>query len=77
MKEVDHQSSEGGQLLRSLGSSEILNTTKLALFCFVKCSGNLILQIYELAKVLHDRGVTVERTGDSHSGLFPFNSFHA
>ena len=67
MKELAHKSSEGGQLLRSLGSREILITTKLALFCSVKCSGNLILQTYELAKGLHDRGMTVESTGDSHS----------
>ena len=42
-----------------IGNREILNTKKLALFCSVKCTGNLILKTYELAKSLRDKGVTV------------------
>ena len=43
----------------SLGDVGILKRKKLALFCSVKCPGNLILKTYDLARELRDAGVTV------------------
>jgi len=43
----------------SLGNMDILKHKKLALFCSVKCPGNLILQAYDLAGHLRQSGVTV------------------
>jgi len=43
----------------SLGNLDILRQKPLALFCSVKCPGNLILQIYDLARQLRDAGVAV------------------
>lgn len=43
----------------SLGSLEILRQKPLALFCSVKCPGNLILKTYDLARDLRDKGVAV------------------
>ncbi len=40
------------------GNRRILYGRTLALFCSVKCPGNLILQTYDLARVLRDAGVT-------------------
>lgn len=45
--------------LTALGDLDILRQKKLALFCSVKCPGNLILQTYDLARALRDTGVTV------------------
>src|SRR5438105_132020 len=45
--------------LTALGNLDILQRQKLALFCSVKCPGNLILQTYDLACALRDSGVTV------------------
>src|SRR3989441_1245322 len=45
--------------LTALGNLDILQRKKLALFCSVKCPGNLILQTYDLARALRDTGVTV------------------
>src|ERR1039458_8367137 len=42
-----------------LGNLEILQTKPVALFCSVKCPGNLILQTYDLAQKWRDQGVTV------------------
>jgi predicted Rossmann fold nucleotide-binding protein DprA/Smf involved in DNA uptake len=47
------------QCLCSVGNKNILKSHKLALFCSVKCTGNLILKIYDLAKSLRDKGITV------------------
>lgn len=52
----------GGQAPESvfaLGNLEILHESLLALFCSVKCPGNLILQTYDLARHLRDAGTTV------------------
>ncbi len=52
----------GGQAPESvfaLGNVKILQGNRLALFCSVKCPGNLILQTYDLARHLRDTGVTV------------------
>ena len=45
--------------LSLIGNSDILHQKPLAVFCSVKCPGNLILQTYDLAKVLRDSGKTV------------------
>ncbi len=53
--------------LTALGNLDILRRKKLALFCSVKCPGNLILQTYDLARALRDAGVTV--IGGFHSPM--------
>src|SRR5881296_2719390 len=53
--------------LTTLGNLDILRQKKLALFCSVKCPGNLILQTYDLARALRDTGVTV--IGGFHSPM--------
>jgi predicted Rossmann fold nucleotide-binding protein DprA/Smf involved in DNA uptake len=42
-----------------LGDLAILRQKKLALFCSVKCPGNMILQAYDLARQLRDEGIVV------------------
>jgi len=53
--------------LTALGNLDILRQKKLALFCSVKCPGNLILQTYDLARALRDAGVAV--IGGFHSPM--------
>lgn len=53
--------------LAALGNLDILRQKKLALFCSVKCPGNLILQTYDLARALRGAGVTV--IGGFHSPM--------
>lgn len=43
----------------TLGNLDLLKEKPLALFCSVKCPGNLILQTYDLAQQLRQAGVTV------------------
>jgi predicted Rossmann fold nucleotide-binding protein DprA/Smf involved in DNA uptake len=43
----------------AVGNLDILQTKPVALFCSVKCPGNLILQTYDLAQKWRDQGVTV------------------
>lgn len=50
-----------------LGDLKILDQQSLALFCSVKCPGNLILQTYDLAQRLRQSGVTV--IGGFHSPM--------
>jgi predicted Rossmann fold nucleotide-binding protein DprA/Smf involved in DNA uptake len=50
-----------------LGNLDILRQKKLALFCSVKCPGNLILQTYDFARILRDEGVTI--IGGFHSPM--------
>ncbi len=45
--------------LQVFGNLDILQTKPVALFCSVKCPGNLILQTYDLAQKWRDQGVTV------------------
>ena len=45
--------------LVALGNFDILRHKKLALFCSVKCPGNLILQTHDLAQHLRQAEVTV------------------
>jgi predicted Rossmann fold nucleotide-binding protein DprA/Smf involved in DNA uptake len=42
-----------------LGNLDILERKPVALFCSMKCPGNLILKTYDLARELRDKGVTV------------------
>jgi predicted Rossmann fold nucleotide-binding protein DprA/Smf involved in DNA uptake len=43
----------------ALGNLDILRQKNLALFCSVKCPGNLILKTYDLARQLRDSGIAV------------------
>jgi len=45
--------------LQEIGNRAILNKEKLALFCSVKCLGDIILKTYDLAKILRDKGIVV------------------
>ncbi len=42
-----------------LGNAALLDHPLLALFCSVKCPGDLILQTYDLARALRDAGIAV------------------
>jgi len=42
-----------------IGAINILLRARLALFCSVKCPGELILKLFDLAKELRDRGVGI------------------
>ena len=53
--------------LAALGNLDLLKHKPLALFCSVKCPGNLILQTYGLAQSLRQAGVTV--IGGFHSPM--------
>jgi len=55
-----------GQVM-ALGNLDVLRTCKTALFCSIKCPGNLILKTYDLACELRDKGVTV--IGGFHSPM--------
>jgi len=48
-----------GQECRAIGDTGLLETPKLALFCSIKCPGELILKLFDLAKELRDKGVGV------------------
>lgn len=43
----------------ALGNLDILQHKAIALFCSVKCPGNLILKTYDLARSLRDKGIVV------------------
>ena len=43
----------------ALGNVDILQHSAIALFCSVKCPGNLILKTYDLARNLRDAGNVV------------------
>jgi len=51
--------SRSPEAVYSLGNLEILRHKMLALFCSVRCPGNLILKTYDLMRELRDAGVTV------------------
>ena len=53
--------------LTALGNLDLLSGKTLALFCSVKCPGNLILQTYDLAKNLRQAEMTV--IGGFHSPM--------
>lgn len=61
---VSHQSDAGGIVAGSaqctaIGDNRILDAPKLALFCSIKCPGELILKLFDLAKELRDKEVGV------------------
>ncbi|MCY3799972.1 MAG: hypothetical protein OXG46_00160 [Chloroflexi bacterium] len=45
--------------LRAIGAHRILDLSLTALFCSVRCPGDLILKTYDLARLLRDAGVPV------------------
>ena len=51
----------------AIGNLDILQQTKLALFCSIKCPGSVILRTYDCMKALRDRGITV--MGGFHSPM--------
>jgi predicted Rossmann fold nucleotide-binding protein DprA/Smf involved in DNA uptake len=51
----------------ALGDLDILRQKTLALFCSVKCPGNLILQTYDLVRELRDAGIVA--IGGFHSPM--------
>lgn len=55
----EYLSDRAPETLTALGSFDILQRKKLALFCSVRCPGSLILQTYDLARALRDAEVTV------------------
>jgi predicted Rossmann fold nucleotide-binding protein DprA/Smf involved in DNA uptake len=59
------------ELVSALGDLEILQRRTLALFCSVKCPGNLILQTYELVHKLRHAGITVIRGRGDRPGAQP------
>jgi len=48
-----------GHDCRAIGDMAILDRAKLALFCSIKCPGELILKLFDLAKELRDREIGV------------------
>lgn len=53
--------------LWALGNIELLRQRAVALFCSVKCPGDLILKTYDLAQGLRDKGIAV--IGGFHSPM--------
>ena len=45
--------------LRAIGAPEILNSEHTALFCSVRCPGDLILKTYDLARAMREAGTPV------------------
>jgi predicted Rossmann fold nucleotide-binding protein DprA/Smf involved in DNA uptake len=56
---VTRKVSIAGRVCYTLGDPRLLDTSKLALFCSIKCPGELILKLFDLAKELRDREVGV------------------
>jgi predicted Rossmann fold nucleotide-binding protein DprA/Smf involved in DNA uptake len=54
-----HLGDQAPEYIFTLGDLDILRQKALALFCSVKCPGDLILQTYDLARELRDRGIAV------------------
>ena len=63
----EYFSDRAPKTLTTAGNLDILQRQKLALFCSVKCPGNLILQTYDLARALRDAGIAV--IGGFHSPM--------
>ncbi len=59
--------SSAPETVAALGNLDLLKQKTLALFCSVKCPGNLILETYDLAGRLRHAGVTV--IGGFHSPM--------
>jgi predicted Rossmann fold nucleotide-binding protein DprA/Smf involved in DNA uptake len=43
----------------AIGNLDILRTRLIGFFCSTKCPGNVIVQIYDLARALRDSGISV------------------
>ena len=54
-----HLGDQAPECIFALGDLDILRQKPLALFCSVKCPGDLILQTYDLARQLRDAGLVV------------------
>ncbi len=54
-----HLDKDAPEFITILGNLSILHNKLLALFCSVKCPGNIILQTHDLARHLRETGVTV------------------
>jgi predicted Rossmann fold nucleotide-binding protein DprA/Smf involved in DNA uptake len=54
-----HLGEQAPEWIFALGNLDILRQKTLALFCSVKCPGDLILQTYDLARQLRDAGIAV------------------
>lgn len=64
---VEHLGHSAPTEFSALGNLDILQQKALALFCSVKCPGDLILKTYDLAQQLREAGVTV--IGGFHSPM--------
>ena len=64
---VQHLNGAAPQEILCLGNLEILQCKTLALFCSVKCPGDLILKTYDLAQQLREAEVAV--IGGFHSPM--------
>jgi predicted Rossmann fold nucleotide-binding protein DprA/Smf involved in DNA uptake len=62
-----HLGKSAPERITALGNLEILRRKSMALFCSVKCPGNLILQTYDLAQNLRQTGVAT--IGGFHSPM--------
>jgi predicted Rossmann fold nucleotide-binding protein DprA/Smf involved in DNA uptake len=62
-----HRGEDAPPIITAIGNLEILDSPLLALFCSVRCPGDLILKTYDLARLLRDRGVPV--IGGFHSPM--------
>ena len=45
--------------LKAIGNSEVLNLEYTALFCSIRCPGDLILKAYDLARAMREAGTPV------------------
>ncbi len=54
-----HLGEQAPECIFALGDLDILRQKTVAFFCSVKCPGDLILQTYDLARELRDRGISV------------------
>lgn len=62
-----HLAGQAPARITALGYLEILSERKLAIFCSIKCPGDLILKVYDAARELRDAGITV--IGGFHSPM--------
>jgi len=62
-----HLAENAPDTITSLGNIDILRHNSTALFCSVKCPGDLILKTYDLAQILRQAGMTV--IGGFHSPM--------
>ena len=54
-----HLGQDAPSCITALGNLDILQRKTVALFCSIKCPGDVIVRTYDLARVLRDAGVTV------------------